>query len=187
MVAALERIESAIRLGPASTAYRVKAADLLDRFRLTTAGVDDAVLLKGALAAVAEGLPYAPLSLNLNAGVSERALELARRGESAYLPAGIEALHRAASLYPNAYLAQRNLATRLLAAGDAAGALEGALRMEALAQGAETRATALYLQGAALGNLGRGEEARAVLEAALAEAPPAALAEAITALLDTLP
>jgi hypothetical protein len=186
VVEALERIESAMRLGPASTAYHVRAADLLDRFRLTTQGVDDDVLLTGALAGVAEGLPYAPLSLTLNAGVSERALELARRGRTAYLDVGIAALRRAADLYPNAYLAQQNLTTHLLAAGLADGALEGGLRMEALAQGAETRATARYLQGAALSSLGRTGEARTALEGALAEGPSEALAEAITALLDEL-
>jgi tetratricopeptide (TPR) repeat protein len=119
--------------------------------------------------------------------VSERALELARRGRTAYLDVGIAALRRAADLYPNAYLAQQNLTTRLLAMGMADGALEGALRMEALAQGAETRATARYLLGAALSSLGRMGEARTALEGALAEGPLKALAEAITALLDGLP
>jgi hypothetical protein len=47
VVEALERIESAMRLGLASAACRVRAADLLDRFGLTTQGVEDDVLLRG--------------------------------------------------------------------------------------------------------------------------------------------
>jgi O-antigen ligase len=164
---AVDLINSAIAKSPGVAAYRLRAGDLFDNFRLRTLDVDDIALLEGTLAVLEGGLRYNRLSLLLNIRVGEANLELARRGQRERIPEAVAAFEFAADLIPSNVSVQRNTATRLLELGEPERALARLNRALALDTEGLFATDTMVLMGSAYRDLGRDGEAIRVLRDAL--------------------
>jgi len=179
----LELVNSAIAKAPVGS-YRVRAIDLLTTFRLTTYDVDDVALIEGALALAEGGLDHNPLDLGLNIRAAEQYIELHRRGRTDLAETAALAFERVAGLFPAVRDPQRTAGVRLLELKMPERALPWLERGLAIAPDGDAGADSRYMLGIAYRDLGRHDDAMAILAEAQAMASPGSLRKQIEAMIE---